>query len=129
MRELTDGHGADVIVDPVGGDLTEQAFRSVAWNGRHLVVGFAAGDIPKLPLNLTLLKGASLVGVFWGAFTAREADQNTQNTAALFAMLSSGVLRPRVTSVHSLDGYEEAFDRLATREAKGKVVLRLREGR
>jgi NADPH2:quinone reductase len=127
IREVTDGHGADVIVDPVGGDLTEQAFRSVAWNGRHLVVGFAAGDIPRLPLNLTLLKGASLVGVFWGAFTTREPERNARNTAALFALVSSGELRPRVTSVHSLDAYEEAFERLATREATGKVVLRVRE--
>jgi NADPH2:quinone reductase len=125
VKELTAGRGADVIYDPVGGDLTEQAFRAIAWNGRHLVVGFASGDIPKIPLNLPLLKGASIVGVFWGSFTKREAEANMRNGAELFAMLSEGTLKPRVTSVILLEDYETAFDLMASRKATGKVVLKI----
>jgi NADPH2:quinone reductase len=125
VKELTGGRGADVIYDPVGGDLSEQAFRAIAWRGRHLVVGFAAGDIPKMPLNLPLLKGASIVGVFWGSFTSREPEANMRNGADLFAMLSDGTLKPRVTNVFPLEEYEAAFDLMASREAKGKIVLRI----
>ncbi|MEN8238759.1 MAG: NADPH:quinone oxidoreductase family protein [Actinomycetota bacterium] len=125
VREITDGRGADVIYDPVGGELTEQAFRSIAWKGRHLVVGFAAGDIPKIPLNLPLLKGASIVGVFWGSFTSLERDESLRNGAELFQMLSDGILEPRVTNVFPLEEYEAAFDLMASRKATGKVVLRI----
>jgi NADPH2:quinone reductase len=125
VKDLTGGRGADVIYDPVGGDLTEQAFRAIAWEGRHLVVGFASGDIPKIPLNLPLLKGASIIGVFWGSFTKREPEVNTKNGAELFAMLSDGTLKPRVTSVILLEDFETAFDLMASRKAKGKVVLRI----
>ena len=125
VKELTGGRGADVIYDPVGGDLSEQAFRAIAWRGRHLVIGFAAGDIPKMPLNLPLLKGASIVGVFWGSFTSREPEANMRNGADLFAMLSDGTLKPRVTNVFPLEEYEAAFDLMASREAKGKIVLRI----
>ena len=123
VKELTEGRGADVIYDPVGGDMSEQAFRAIAWKGRHLVIGFAAGDIPKIPLNLPLLKGASIVGVFWGSFTKREPEANLRNGAELFQMVSDGTLQPRVTNVFPLEEYEAAFDLMASRSATGKVVL------
>jgi NADPH2:quinone reductase len=126
VKELSGGRGADVIYDPVGGDLSEQAFRSIAWKGRHLVVGFASGDIPSIPLNLPLLKGAQIVGVFWGSFTSREGEENIRNGAELFQMLSDGTLKPRVTNVFPLEDYESAFDLMASRQATGKVVLRIR---
>jgi NADPH2:quinone reductase len=125
VKELTGGRGADVIYDPVGGEITEQAFRSIAWKGRHLVIGFASGDIPSIPLNLPLLKGASIVGVFWGSFTSKQHEENMRNGAELFQMLSDGTLRPRVTNVFPLEDYESAFDLLASRKATGKVVLRI----
>lgn len=127
VKELTSGRGVDVIVDPVGGDLSEQAFRAIGWKGRHLIIGFAAGDIPKIPMNLPLLKGASIVGVFWGSFTKREPALNFANGAELYSMLASGTLKPRVTSVFSLEEYEAAFDLLASRKAQGKVVLSIGE--
>jgi NADPH2:quinone reductase len=123
-RELTGGRGADVIFDPVGGDLTEQALRSIAWKGRHLVIGFAAGAIPAVPWNLPLLKGASVVGVFWGAFTVAEPEQHAQNMRDLMDMLADGTLTPRVTASYALDEYEAAFSDLAMRRVKGKVVMR-----
>jgi NADPH2:quinone reductase len=125
VKELTEGRGADVIYDPVGGELSELAFRSIAWKGRHLVVGFAAGDIPKMPLNLPLLKGASIIGVFWGSFTSREPKENLRNGAELFEMLSEGTLEPRVTNVFPLEEYESAFDLMASRKATGKIVLQI----
>lgn len=125
VKELTDGRGVDVIYDPVGGELSELAFRSIAWKGRHLVIGFASGDIPKIPLNLPLLKGAEIVGVFWGSFTDREPEENLRNGAELFQMLSDGTLSPRVTNVYPLDEYESAFDLMASRRAKGKIILEM----
>lgn len=125
VKELTDGRGVDVVYDPVGGELSEQAFRSIAWKGRHLVIGFAAGDIPKIPLNLPLLKGASIVGVFWGSFTKREQAESIRNSNELFQMLSDGTLKPRVTNVFALEEYESAFDLMVSRRATGKVVLRI----
>ncbi len=122
-KELTGGKGADVIFDPIGGDLTEQAFRSVAWRGRHLVIGFAAGAIPQVPWNLPLLKGASIVGVFWGAFMVAEPERNAQNMREVMDMLADGTLTPRVTASYALDDYEAAFSDLAMRRVKGKVVL------
>jgi len=124
-KELTDGRGVDVIYDPVGGELSEQAFRAIAWKGRHLVVGFASGDIPSIPLNLPLLKGAEIVGVFWGSFTSREHEENMRNGAELFQMLSDGTLKPRVTNVFPLEDYESAFDLMASRRATGKIVLEM----
>ena len=123
VKELTGGHGVDVVYDPVGGDLAESAFRAIGWKGRHLVVGFTAGDIPRLPLNLPLLKGASVVGVFWGAFTAREPEAAAANLAAISTMISAGSLQPRVTEVFPLDRAVAAFDLLATRTAMGKIIL------
>lgn len=123
VRDLTDGRGADVVYDPVGGALTESAFRSIAWNGRHLVVGFTAGEIPRLPLNLPLLKGAAVIGVFWGSFTAREPKTAAANLAAITSMMGEGTLRPRITKRFDLEQVIDAYELLATREAIGKIVL------
>lgn len=125
VKELTDGRGVDVIFDPVGGEMSEQALRAIAWGGRHLVIGFATGDIPKIPLNIPLLKGASIVGVWWGSFTQHEPEVNRANGAALFDMLARGTLKPRVTNVFPLAQHLAAFEMLASRTATGKVVLRI----
>ena len=98
VRELTGGKGADVVYDAVGGPYSEPALRSTAWDGRFLVIGFAAGDIPKIPLNLALLKGCSIVGVFWGAFAGREPKRNRENIDELMEMWTSGKLRPHVSA-------------------------------
>jgi len=124
-KELTDGRGVDVIYDPVGGDLSEQAFRAVAWNGRHLVVGFTAGDIPRVPWNLALLKGASIVGVFWGSFTQMEPKVNAENMTELIGHISEGRLAPRVMAEFALEDYLDAYEMLMSRRAQGKVVLRV----
>ena len=123
IKDITGGKGVDVIYDPVGGDITETAFRSIAWKGRHLVVGFAAGDIPKLPINLALLKGASIVGVFWGAFTQAETAEHLSNVQELWGMFAQGKLSPTVTDVFAFEDYAKAFDHLTGRLARGKVIL------
>jgi NADPH2:quinone reductase len=123
IKEITGGAGVDVVYDPVGGDLSEQALRSTAWNGRFLVIGFAAGTIPEIPLNLMLLKGVSVVGVFWGSWSGRDPAASMQNFGELFAMVGEGKLHPRVTDVYPLEEYEEAFKALTGRRATGKVVL------
>ena len=125
IKELTDGRGVDVVYDPVGGDFTEAALRSTAWNGRLAVVGFAAGDIPSIPLNLTLLKGVSIVGVFWGRSMSEEPALHRQNFADLAAMIADGRIRPRVSAEFSLDEYEEAFALFTNRRVKGKAVFRM----
>lgn len=123
IKELTGGAGADVVYDPVGGDLSEPALRSTAWNGRFLVIGFAAGPIPEIALNLALLKGLSIVGVFWGSWAGRDPAASMQNFGELFSMVDEGKLHPRVTDVFRLEDYEEAFGSLTGRRARGKVVL------
>ncbi|MDG1813277.1 MAG: NADPH:quinone oxidoreductase family protein [Porticoccaceae bacterium] len=123
VKELTGGKGADVIYDPVGGDFSEQAFRAIAWDGRFLVIGFASGPIPAIPLNLMLLKGASLVGVFWGAWAARFPMESRQNFDELIEMIDGGQFSPLVTEVYSLDDYKAAFESISERRAKGKVIL------
>jgi len=123
VKELTGGAGADVIYDPVGGALSESAFRAIAWNGRHLVIGFTAGEIPKIPLNLPLLKGGSIVGVFLGSFTAHEPSEAAANLAAISTMVEDGTLNPRITETFQLDEIVDAFDLLATRKAMGKIVV------
>ena len=125
VRELTGGAGADVIYDPVGGAYSEPALRSIAWGGRFLVVGFAAGDIPKIPLNLALLKGCSIVGVFWGAFVGREPDWNRRNVDDLMQLWQQGRLRPHVSSTYPLERASEAIRELADRRALGKVVVKV----
>jgi len=123
VKELTGGKGADVIYDPVGGDYSEQAFRAVAWDGRFLVIGFAAGPIPRMPLNLALLKGASLVGVFWGSWMARDPLASKQNFEELVEMVDTGSFSPLVSEVYSMHDFQKAFACISERRAKGKVVL------
>ena len=123
LRELTDGKGADVIYDPVGGDLFDQCLRAVAWNGRILIIGFASGTIPKIPANLPLLKGASIVGVFWGRFVEKEAALHQQNTRQLFAWYAAGDIRPKISRTFPLKDAAEAIAMLAERLAIGKVVV------
>jgi NADPH2:quinone reductase len=125
IKALTQGRGVDVVYDAVGGAYTEPAFRSLAWRGRLLVVGFAAGEIPKLPLNLALLKGASVVGVFWGDFSKREPERFAQSVARLGAWYGEGKLRPHVSATLPLDKAAEALQQMARREVKGKLVLRV----
>ncbi|MBT1119942.1 NADPH:quinone oxidoreductase family protein [Stutzerimonas nitrititolerans] len=127
LKELTDGQGVDVIYDPVGGKLFEEAFRSIAWNGRMLVVGFAAGgEIPALPANLPLLKGAALIGVFWGAFAQRQPQDNAANFKQLFAWYAEGKLKPLVSQTFALEQAAEAIDTLGKRKAVGKLVVKVR---
>jgi len=123
IKALTDGRGVDVVYDAVGGPYTEAAFRSIAWRGRLLVVGFAAGDIPKLPLNLALLKGAAVVGVFWGDFARREPKQFAESVRQLGAWYREGKLRPHVSQTLPLAQAAEALKLMAARKVKGKLVL------
>ena len=123
IKALTEGRGVDVVYDAVGGPYTEPAFRSLAWRGRLLVVGFAAGEIPKLPLNLALLKGASVVGVFWGDFARREPKAFAESAKQLTRWYAEGKLRPHVSQTLPLERAAEAINLLASRKAKGKVVL------
>jgi NADPH2:quinone reductase len=123
IKALTGGRGVDVIYDPVGGPYSEPAFRSVAWRGRLLVVGFAAGDIPKLPLNLALLKGASIVGVFWGDFVRREPKAFAESVRQLGRWHAEGKLRPHVSETFPLEKAVDALKLMAARQVKGKVVL------
>ncbi|GAB6388663.1 NADPH:quinone oxidoreductase family protein [Stutzerimonas marianensis] len=126
IKSLTDGQGVDVIYDPVGGPLFEEAFRSIAWNGRMLVVGFASGEIPSLPANLPLLKGASLVGVFWGSFAQRQPHDNAANFRQLFAWYAEGKLKPLVSQTFTLEQTPQAIDMLGQRKAVGKLVVEVR---
>ena len=123
VKALTDGRGVDVVYDPVGGPYSEPAFRSLAWRGRLLVVGFAAGEIPKLPLNLALLKGASIVGVFWGDFARREPRRFAESVHQLGHWYREGKLRPHVSQTLPLEKAAEALKLMAARQVKGKVVL------
>jgi NADPH2:quinone reductase len=123
VKEVTEGKGVDIIYDPVGGDLAEQAFRAVAWDGRFLVIGFASGSIPRMPLNLALLKGASLVGVFWGSWAGRDPAASKKNFTALVEMVDQEKFSPLVTEVYPLDEFSDAFECISRRRARGKVVL------
>jgi NADPH2:quinone reductase len=123
VRDLTGGEGADVVYDPVGGPYSEPALRATAWDGRFLVVGFAAGDIPRLPLNLVLLRGASVVGVFWGSFVGRHPDRHRANVAELLKWWRAGRLRPHTHAVRPLGEAAAAFSDLAERRSMGKVVV------
>jgi NADPH2:quinone reductase len=123
VRELTGGQGADVVYDPVGGAYSEAALRSTAWEGRFLVIGFAAGDIPRIPLNLALLRGCSIVGVFWGSFVGREPERHRANVAEMVGWWNEGRLRPHTSATHPMDRAADAFRDLAERRAMGKVVV------
>lgn len=124
-KALTNGKGVDVVYDPVGGELAQQALRALAWHGRYLVIGFASGDIPKFPANIALLKEASIIGVWWGTWCQHNPGDSAQNMAALAAMVAAGQLTPRVTESYSLDQYAEAFASLENRKAQGKVILKM----
>ena len=123
VKEMTDGDGVNVVYDPVGGELAQQAFRALAWQGRYLVIGFADGEIPKMPANIALLKEASIIGVWWGAWAGREPQAQAQNVADMGEMIEQGKLKLRVETQHPLDEYAEAFGALMNRKAMGKVVL------
>lgn len=123
VKAATGGKGADVIYDPVGGVYAEPAFRSIAWRGRYLVVGFANGEIPRLPLNLALLKGASLVGVFWGEFAKREPKANLAAMRELLGWLAEGKIRPHISARYALADTPAAFNDMAARKVTGKVVI------
>lgn len=122
IKELTDGKGADVIYDPVGGDYTEAALRATAWKGRFLIVGFPAG-IAKIPMNLPLLKGCDILGVFWGRFAQTEAGANMQNTMELIQYFAEGKLTPHIDKEYSLEEAPQALEDMIERRVKGKVVV------
>jgi len=123
VERLTDGKGADVVYDAVGGPYAEPALRATAWRGRYLVVGFAAGDIPKMPLNLTLLKERAILGVFWGAAMARDPKQLIADLQQLAGWFKEGKVKPPVTERVSLEDAADAIERLASRKAMGKIVV------
>ena len=125
VKELTDGKGADVVYDPVGGELAEQAFRATAWHGRYLVIGFACGDIPKFAANIALLKEASIIGVWWGTWARKNPKLQIRNMMEMAALIADGTLTPRVTESYDLDDFREAFKAITERRALGKVTLRM----
>ena len=127
VQELAE-RGIDVAYDPVGADYAEQVVRSMAWNGRYLVIGFAGGNIPAIPLNLPLLKGCSLVGVFWGAHARREPAVHAANLAALFKLFESGALRPHLVELDGLESCAAAIDAINGRRSTGKIVIRVKPG-
>ena len=124
LKRLTGGRGVDVIYDPVGGDLAEPALRATAWEGRYLVIGFAGGGIPKIPLNLLLLKGCDVLGVFWGAFVERDPAAHAANMAELLAWVADGRLSAHVDAVYPLARTADALGVIARREARGKILVR-----
>jgi NADPH2:quinone reductase len=123
LKTLTEGKGPDVIYDPVGGEFAEPAFRSIAWRGRYLVVGFAGGPIPALPLNLPLLKGASLVGVFWGDYARREPQANAAMMAELAQWYGQGKIKPVIDSTMPMADLKAAYAHMGSRGVKGKLVM------
>lgn len=123
IREITEDRGVDVVYDPVGGPYAEPAVRGMAWDGRYLVIGFAAGEIPRIPLNLVLLKSCSIVGVFWGAFTMREPARNQELMSELLGWLARGTVRPVVSATYPLERAGDALNDLMARKVVGKAVL------
>lgn len=124
LKELTDGCGVDVVYDPVGGAHAEAALRATAWRGRFLVIGFASGDIPKIPLNLALLKGCDILGVFWGEAIVREPEDHWSDVAQLLEWVREGRLKPHIHAVFPLSRTAEALEELAARRALGKVIVK-----
>nr|WP_319384451.1 NADPH:quinone oxidoreductase family protein [uncultured Roseibium sp.] len=124
LKELTGGTGADVVYDPVGGTHSEQALRATAWEGRFLVIGFAAGDIPKIPLNIVMLKGVDVLGVFWGAAVERDPEGHRKNMTQLLGWVQEGRLKPHVHAVYPLEEIAVALDEIAARKVRGKVILK-----
>jgi len=123
VKKITGGAGADVVYDPVGGELAQQALRATAWHGRYLVIGFASGDIPEFPANLALLKEASIIGVWWGTWSAKNPREQMVNIQEMAAMIADGRLNPKITGTYPLDKFKEAFRAISGRKVKGKIVL------
>jgi NADPH2:quinone reductase len=123
IKQLTGGKGIDVAFDPVGGDYSEPVLRSMAWGGRFLVIGFAAGDIPRIPLNLPLLKGYSIVGVFWGSFMEHDPKRGRENIHELITWFTEGKLKPHVSATYPLEHVADALNDLLNRKVTGKAVL------
>lgn len=123
IKTLTNEKGADVIYDPVGDAYTEPALRAMGWEGRYLVVGFAAGDIPKIPLNLALLKGCQIVGVFWGSFAMQFPHKNLQNTMELMQWYTEGKLKPHIHKTFSLEETHKAMEEMVDRKVRGKIIV------
>ncbi|GAB4515217.1 MAG: NADPH:quinone oxidoreductase family protein [Roseibium sp.] len=123
LKELTGGKGVDVVYDPVGGELSEQALRATAWEGRFLVIGFAAGEISKIPLNLVMLKGCDLRGVFWGAALDRDPDGHRRNMEHLLSWVREGRLKPHIHAVYPLEDVATALEEIAARRVRGKVIV------
>lgn len=123
IKELTEGKGVDVIYDPVGGDFTESALRGIAWNGRYLIVGFANGEIPKIPMNLPLLKGCAIMGVFWGQFSKLESKQSFQNIGHLVQWIKEGKIQQHISKRYSLEESPDALQALLNRKMLGKGVV------
>ncbi|MDA8692453.1 NADPH:quinone oxidoreductase family protein [Saprospiraceae bacterium] len=123
IKELTDGKGADVVYDPVGGDYSEQALRGLAWKGRYLVVGFASGEIPKIPLNLALLKGCQIVGVFWGRFIKEEPSNSLNNSLQIMQWYNDGEIKPHIHKLFALSEVPLALREMMDRKVKGKVII------
>ena len=125
VKEITEGRGVDVIYDPVGGALFDDCLRSIAWKGRILVIGFAGGEIQSVPANLVLLKGSSIVGVFWGKFTEREPEVNRRNTMALLEMHSAGQITPYISDEFALQDAAGALKTIKERRALGKIIVKI----
>jgi NADPH2:quinone reductase len=125
LKSLMGGRGVDVVYDPVGGPLSEQALRALSWGGRFLVIGFASGEIPKLPLNLVLLKSCDVVGVFWGAHTEREPELHRANMSQLLDWAEKGTIKPQIYKSYRLDQIAEALHAIARREVQGKAILEI----
>jgi NADPH2:quinone reductase len=123
IKALTDGKGADVIYDPVGDKFAEPALRAIGWEGRYLVVGFAAGEIPKIPLNLALLKGCQIVGVFWGSWAMQFPQDNIKNTMELVQWHAQGKLKPHIHAQYSLEEAQKAMQEMMDRKVRGKIVI------
>lgn len=123
VREITGGKGVDVVYDPVGGDYSEAALRATGWGGRYLVIGFAAGPIPKVPLNLALLNSRDILGVFWGAWAGRFPRENAQNMKELFDLYEAGKISPHISAAYPLNDFAKAFADIMERRVKGKVIL------
>jgi NADPH2:quinone reductase len=126
LRALTQDRGVDVIYDPVGGSVSEAALRAIAWQGRYLVIGFASGDIPRIPLNLTLLKGCDVRGVFWGEFVRRDPTAHQDNLAQLANWAATGTIRPHIHAIYEPEHIADALNELGDRKAQGKVLVQFR---
>ena len=127
LKELTSGEGVDVVYDPLGGNYSETALRGMAWGGRFLVIGFTTGEIPRIPLNLTLLKGCSIVGVFWGSFTARDPKRSQEHLQELLTWFETGKIKPLISATYPLSRAANALNDMMNRKVQGKVVLLIDE--